>query len=286
MLYTTSGARKTRHLLAVTIVVATAVSSACSGRSGDAGKQQGGTGATTGAPDSGRTGARAVRTTPAVPRLPKKIEDITADEFLEVIKDVDWTGHLVKRQCDGETGCDAAGTKVTWVRHEAAAGANDLAFDTIPANGVVISRMQNIGKFKEGFYQLPGGKSEWYVVLTPAVNARTATAQFVSLDFQGNGTAKLDTMRKRLRVTICEAGRHDSTDAGFKECPVGNSGQANPAPTPFALPTSFNKGAWFTCSLGCCTTEGVRGNSREKVPDSTKTDSATRDSTKRQQRSG
>jgi hypothetical protein len=278
-MHTLSGVWTMPHLLVITVVV-TSISTACSLGSGDGKKQSAGDSATVGTSDRSRPGAGSVRTTRSVPRLPKKVKDITADEFVDVIKDVKWTGHFVRRQCEGEPDCDEAGTKATWVRHEAAEGANDLAFDTIPENGVVISRMQNMGKFKERMYQLPGGGSkEWYVVLTPAVNVRTAVAQFVSLDFQGNGKAKLDTMRKRLMVTICDSGMHDSTDAGFKECGSGVSGQPTPAP-PFALPSSFNRGAWFTCSLGCCTTEGVRGLDSARA-DSARRDSAGRASTNR-----
>ena len=159
-MHTLSGARRTRRVLSMTVTMTAAVLSACGTGSGDAGTKQETAGVKAGAAGSAPPVAGVARATPEVPKLPRKIEDISADEFIDVIKDVAWRGHLVKRECD-EPGCDAAGTRATWVRHEAAAGANDLAFDTISVNGVVVGRMQNIGRFKERFYQLPAGRGEW-----------------------------------------------------------------------------------------------------------------------------
>jgi hypothetical protein len=257
-----------RRLVAVAVAVMGML--ACMG--GDDKKEQ------SSGSDSSRSGAAAARTTAEVPRLPKKLEEMSADEFIEVIKNVDWTGHLEKRDCDDDPGC-ANGNKVTWVRHEAAAGANDLAFDTIPDNGMVVSRFQNIGRFKEAHYQLPAGKGEWYQVLTRGADADHAVAHFVNLHFLGNGTPKLDIMPNTLPVRLCESGKHGTTDAAFKDCP---DRQSSGATSPDAPPPTFNKGAWFTCSLGCCTTDGVRGGSEVKKPDSSATNSTTRTSATKQ----
>jgi hypothetical protein len=259
-----------RRLLAVTVVAAVVGMPACKGADGTKGKP------TAGAADSSRPGGRAGRTTAAVPRLPKKLEQMTAEDFIDVINGVDWTGHLEKRDCDDDQDC-THGNKVTWVRHEAAVGANDLAFDTLPENGMVVARLQNIGRFKEARYQLPAGKGEWYQVLTPGADAQTAIAHLVNLHFQGNGTPKLDINPTPLMVTQCEAGKHDTTDAGFKDCPTP---PRTAATSPDAPPPTFNRGAWFTCSLGCCTTEGVRGLDSARA-DSARRDSAGRASTKR-----
>ena len=120
------------------------------------------------------------------------------------------------------------------------------------------------------------------MVLTRGTVAQHARVQFVSLTFQGNGKPRLDIRPNALDVTICEPGKHDSTDAGFKDCTQGNTGQPTPPAPPFAPPTSFNRGAWFTCSLGCCTTEGVRGLDSLSA-DSVRADSAKRDSSKNRQ---
>lgn len=273
---TSSGVWRMRQLLIATVVGTAMGVLACNGSDDKKGQP------TAGAADSSRPGGAVARTVAAVPRLPKKLEEMSADDFIDVIKDVDWTGHLEKRDCDDDPGC-ANGNKVTWVRHEAAAGANDLAFDTISEYGMVVSRFQNIGRFKEAHYQLPAGKGEWYQVLTRGADADHAIAHFVNLHFLGNGTPRLDVMPTPLTVSLCEPGKHGTTDAAFKDCP---DRQSTGATSPTAPPPTFNKGAWFTCSLGCCTTEGVRGNSGQRSPDSTKSDSAARDSTKKRQRSG
>jgi hypothetical protein len=213
-----------------------------------------------------------------VPVLTAKIEDITADDFLKVVENVTWTGHIVERQCDEADCSTGPGNTSTVVRHEAAAGANDLDVDALPEYGVVVSRMQNLGKRKERFYGLRGGK-EYYVILTRGATNASANLQLVNLDFDGRGRPKLDLMPGKRPVAACDSEHHDAADAGFKECPA----QPSPAP-PFALPTSFNRGAWFTCSLGCCTTGGVRGAGGGRGPDSTRTDSTARDSAGRQQR--
>jgi hypothetical protein len=223
-----------------------------------------------------------------VPVLTAKIEDITPDDFVKVVENVTWTGHIVERQCDAPFGiCSSKpGNRSTVVRHEAAEGANDLDLTTLPENGVVVSRMQNLGKHKEKFYDLPSGKGEWYVILTRGTSGAAATLQLVNLDFDGRGRPELDLKPRKWDVGPCDSEHHDAADAGFKECPP----PTNPATPPFAVPTSFNRGAWFTCSLGCCTTEGVRGGTGRRrghdssATDSTATDSTARDSARRQQR--
>ena len=281
MLYTRSGAWKTRQLQTATVIVTAMVTLACSSSAGDTKSQS--AGATAGATDSSRSDAQVARSTAKVPELPRKIEDISPEDFVKAIENVSWSGHAVERECTGaglEGMCrDTPGHVSTVVRHEAAAGANDVAFGAaLPENGVVISRMQNLRDRREKFYGLRG-KGEWYAILTRGESDDKAILQLVKLDFSPQGKPKLDLMPGAWQVGKCKDGdgHHDTADAGFKDC----NAQAN-AGAPL-VPNSFNRGAWFTCSLGCCTTEGVRGNAGEKGPDSTKTDSTTRDTTKRQQ---
>jgi hypothetical protein len=275
-----SGARTTRLALASAVMAAAVVTSACSTGGGEAKDQRAGAGAT-GAADSNRSRAANAQVAPTVPELTAKIEDITTDEFMKVVDNVSWTGHTEERQCD-ENGCkDTPGTKSTRVRHEAAAGANDLVFARIPANGVVVSRMRNLGKRKEKVYQLESGKGDYYVILTPTGTPDKANLQLVNLDFDRDGKPVLELLPKVWTAGRCESGHHASASAGFKDCPPPK-GTAPTAPTAFP---AFNKGAWFTCSLGCCSTEGVRlGPGRRKGADSTRTDSTARDSTRSQQR--
>ena len=246
-----SGPWTTWHLTNATVFAAAAVISACTSGSDDTKDQKAGTGATTSAADSARPAAAAAQGISRAPVLTAKIEDITPGDFVKVVEGVTWTGHIVERQCD-EAGCSGApGNTSTVVRHEAAAGANDLDVGALPENGVVVSRMQNLGTRKEKFYGLRGGK-EYYVILTPGGTNAPANFQLVNLDFDGRGRPKLDLMPRKRPVNPCDSEHHTAADAGFKECRPPST----PAP-PFALPTSFNRGAWFTCSLGCCTTGGV-----------------------------
>ena len=266
-MYRTSGAWTTRHLLAITVIAAAVVTSACS-KGGDA-NQRAGAGASANAPDSNRSGAGVMRVA-KVPELTAKIEDITPDDFLKVVENVAWTGHIVERQCEGAlSGCSSApGNTSTVVRHEAAAGANDLDIGALPDNGVVVSRMQNLGKRKEKLFDLKSGH-EYYMILTRGATTGSANYQLVNLDFDGRGRPKLDLLPGKHPIGQCDSEKHPAADAGFKECPPPRP--ANPA-SPLVLPTSFNRGAWFTCSLGCCTTDGVRGGTGGR-------DSTTNDST-------
>ncbi len=278
-MYRTSGAWTTRHLLAITVIAAAVVTSACSKGSGDSNDQRAGAGASASAPDSNRSGAGVARVA-KVPELPAKIEDISAADFVKVVDTISWTGHIVERQCEGAlSGCsNAPGNTSTVVRHEAAAGANDLDIGALPDNGVVVSRMQNLGKRKEKLFGLKSG-GEYYMILTRGATAGSANYQLVNLDFDGRGRPKLDLLPGKHPIGPCDSEHHDAASAGFKECPL------QPAPaSPLVLPTSFNRGAWFTCSLGCCTTDGVRGGTgRGEGRDSTTTDSTAPDSTRRQQ---
>jgi hypothetical protein len=275
----TSGARTTRLAFASAVMAAAVVSSACSTGGGDANDQRAGAGATTGAADSNRSRAANAPVAPTVPELTAKIEDITTDEFMKVVDNVSWTGHTEERQCDANGCKDTPGKKSTRVRHEAAAGANDLVFAQIPENGVIVSRMRNLGKHREKVYQLESGKGDYYVILTRGSDADHANLQLANLDFDRDGKPVLELIPKVWTAAPCESGHHPSASAGFKDCP------APPKPTaPTAFP-AFNRGAWFTCAVGCCSTEGVRvGPGRRKGADSTTTDTTARDSTRGQQR--
>jgi hypothetical protein len=256
------------------IVTVAVMASACN--SGGGASDQKAAGAT-----SGAVGSLAARDSDEVPKLPEKIGKITAEQFMNVVDSVAWRGHTVERQCDGVLArCDSTpGHRSTRVRHEAAAGANNLKFGaSLPENGVVVSRMRNLGRHREKLYQLPSGTGEWYAVLTRGTSDVTATLKLVKLDFDQNGRPTLDTTRKPLTVIRCQDGNpnpHPTADAGFKPCDT----KPDTAPL-FALPNSFNRGAWFTCSLGCCTTGAVPPFGG----DSTDVDSAAVDSARMRQR--
>ena len=247
-MHSTSGARTTRIMFNRVVVAAAVVTSACNSDRGGATDRRT-AGATTGAMDS-----TAAQTTAAVPKLPKKIGAITPDEFVIAMKGVSWLGHVVERQCAG-LGCrPTPGGNSTLVLHEAAAGANTLKFGAaLPDEGVVVSRMRNLGNRPENLYKLPRGNSEWYLVLTRGSSDTTARLKLVGLDYDAHANPQLDTSRAAIAIIRCSDGNpnpHQTADAGFKPCDTKTD-------TAFALPTSFNRGAWFTCSLGCCTTGAV-----------------------------
>jgi hypothetical protein len=274
-MHTLSGVKRELHLLAVTLV-APMVMFAC-GSGTDARTDQTSTARDTTAPaDSNRRGAEKAQVTIKVPELIAKIEDITTADFMKVIDSVSWKGSITERQCsDGGCG-EEPGHKSTKVRHEAAAGSNDLVFANIPDNGVVVSRMQNLGKHPEKFYGLLNGKGDYYLILTRTNEPEKANLQIANLDFDRDGNPVLDLLPKIWTVRKCEPGHHDSAGAGFKDCP--------PRDPAAPLVNTFNRGAWFTCSLGCCTTEGVRGGPvRSKRAVSTRSDSSAGDSTTKQQ---
>jgi hypothetical protein len=266
----TSGAWTTRLVVSSVVIVAALRMTACNS-SGDAGDQSGATGSTAGATDSGRAQTTALRVGVAVPRLPEKIETISAEALLAVVDGRTWTGQIVEREC-GEPNCSTApgGPKSTILRNEAVAGVNDLAFDTLPPNGVVVGRMTNLGQHKDALYQLPAHKGDWYVILTRGPTPATATLQLANLDFRGNGKPVKDLMPTSWIVSKCDDGHtgpYPSPNAGFKDC--------TGAPTPGVplVATSFNRGAWFTCSLGCCTTDSGRPGVPPNPGDSIRPDS-------------
>jgi hypothetical protein len=249
-MHSTSGARTKRVMFNTVVVAAAVATSACNSDGGRATDRRT-AGATTGAVDSS-----AAQVTAAVPKLPKKIGAITPDEFVNAIKGVTWLGHVVERRCRG-LGCrPTPGGNSTLVLHEAAAGANNQKFGAgLPDEGVVISRMRNLGNRPESLYNLPRGNTEWYLVLTRSSSDTTARLKLVGLDYDAHANPQLDSSRAAMTIIRCSDGNpnpHPTADAGFKPCDT----KPDTAP-PFALPTSFNRGAWFTCSLGCCTTGAV-----------------------------
>lgn len=237
--------------------------------------------------------------TAEVPQLPDKIERLihTPELFVAVVSGRSWKGRTVARQCE-ESGCGttAEGPHAT-VRHEAIEGANDLDLTKLPENGVVVSRMTIFGTRTERMFGLKANSGEWYLILTPSNKDSVATARLVNLDYDNDGEPKLKLHGGPFEMRRCDDGdsHHGEADAGFKKCdkPTPTNVKGAAAESLLALPTSFNRGAWITCSLGCCTSESgrsvadsVRADSMRKADSVRKADSTRKaDSAKQQPRS-
>jgi len=280
-MYTSSGGLGMRRLVAIAGIAAAMGVFAC-GSGDEAKNQSAGAAAAPRAVDSSRGTASVQATLAEPPKLPTKIGVITPEDFAKAVNGVAWTGHVVPRQCRGALGCrDTPGLTSTLVLHEAAAGANLQKFGPALGDaGVVISRMRNLGNHKERLFNLPKGPWDWYLVLTRLPSDAEAKGQLVKLEYDDRGKPTLETMPDTLRIVKCpdnDPAPNPNSDAGFKEC----FGMVHPASTT-VLPNSFNRGAWFTCSLGCCTTDGVRGGTEERNRDTSRADSTARDSAGKQ----
>jgi len=259
-----------RLALGLTLAGATSMASACSG-----GKENVDTSRTSGAGGSapgtgGQAGSASAR---ALKELPKPMQDLAnaPQEFVDHLEGYAWRGHIVPRKC-AENGCSdsiAIGAKATIVKIEAIEGANELKLDSIPTNGFVIGRLINLGPNREKYFDLPRNSGEWYVVVTKVGITGATRMRLWNLTYNSDGTPKLAQGREfPLQVCHRETIPPTEPDAGFKDCSLPSGADR------FAV-KSFDRGAWFTCSVGCCTSDSGRGG----VPgDSARADSVRADS--------
>jgi hypothetical protein len=197
--------------------------------------------------------------------LPEPVEQIDAARFRTFVSQKVFRGtRVVDRDCaesdcrpDGQGGPEA---RIRIQAIEAIEDAHCVDFVNLPANGVVVGRMSNVGSRQDVRYaELPSSTPPgnpnvvWYMVWVPSADG--AVLRLVRLTERGPDSPKKEMDPRIGRVFECDKHPSDHPDAGFKKC---SPSVAQSAGAPFALPVDRTGTAWLSCAQGCCTAEYSR----------------------------
>lgn len=176
--------------------------------------------------------------------LPKTIDALTPDEFAAFVDELNWTGHYHQRDCEG-TGCSA--TTPARVLLEAIDDAHKVDVTKLPANGVLMARMINVGKVAEAHYKLPAESGEWYFFYYPATDG--PKFDLIRLTFDSQVAPRIYHRAMGASVNGCTPAAEHPTrpraSAGFSQC--------DPKPATWTRDLiAPSKNVWISCSLGCC----------------------------------
>jgi hypothetical protein len=186
--------------------------------------------------------------------LPEPIQTIDAARFREFVSQKRYKGRTVDRDCFGE-GCGPGAS--TRVRIEAIEDAYELDYITLPAKGVVVGRMRNVGAHRDVKYDgLPANDQNtmWYLLWTRAPGGR-AFQRFVQLTQRDSGGPVMTVASDSFPVFHCREEHHwKESDAGFTDCRAGVARDS--ART--AEATSRTGTAWLSCAQGRCSADYAR----------------------------
>jgi hypothetical protein len=194
--------------------------------------------------------------------LPDAVERMDAARFRTFVSQKVFRGtRVVDRDC-AESDCrpGGGGGPEARIRIQAIEDAHCVDFINLPANGVVVGRMSNVGSRQDIRYsELPASTPPgnpnvvWYMVWVPS--AEGAVLRLVRLTERGPDSPKKEMDPRIGRVFECDKHPSDHPDAGFKKCAAS---VAQNAGAPFAPPVDRSATAWLSCAQGCCTAEYSR----------------------------
>jgi hypothetical protein len=227
------------------------------------------------------------RSCPAQPMgaLPKSLANITASEFAAKVRslkkcfDVGVPDEHRRLHCV-EEGNKCPGSEYDFPKQHAKMSvfpiddSHQIDPDNLPANGVIIAKIHNLGRTKWKRYLLPEDGNtprNWYLVLTDDNTANEAAKiAIIGLprrNAENSGApARLITLYPDDSFRVCH--KHETTDypeAQFSDCEVSSSAFPSPLRDNDAVralvreyrlfqPRSPRDGVWLRCSLGCCST--------------------------------
>lgn len=136
----------------------------------------------------------------------------------------------------------------TRVRIEAVEDAHTVDYNALPQYGVLMVRLQNLGKHAEDKYGIPP-KETWYVLWggTDAPPVARLVRRMIS---PSRDTTYTVVPGFSQPISDCGDGHHPTAaDADFKACP------RNAADTTQNAVLAASAGVWVSCSQGCCTSD-------------------------------
>lgn len=194
----------------------------------------------------------------------KHIEDYKNDasHFWIFAKGKGWNGWKRQRKCKENAACDndALATKM---HIQAIRDANTVRIKALPANGVVIGRMMNVGAYKDKTTETPGGQTvpDQYYYIIEKVDDVTATLKVAILSFEQRAgrhipTGPLVIKTAKYAYHPCGSDLPSAVAVGdFKNC-LRVAGTATSGPeAEMEKATTADAFAWFSCAEGCCSAQ-------------------------------
>ena len=180
---------------------------------------------------------------PLTGMLPKSVDMLNAAELTAVVAHLKFTGGAERRRlCSGTPECDAGTARTS--AHIEAVDQGPISNANVPAEGVILLRIQNTGQFVERKYGLQPGAVNYLIVL-PRVDS-TTVARWALVEVSGSAKRTL----KKGDLTSCGHGTYPGSPmADFRTCAAAaavHSGTASRVTGDGGDP------AWAACSMGCC----------------------------------
>jgi hypothetical protein len=179
-------------------------------------------------------------------QLNKPFDAMLASELSALGARLGYTGGAERaRMCSGTPECDS-GIARTSARAEAVDQA-PVGASNMPTDGVVISRVQNTGKFTERRYGLaPGAVS--YLIALPSTNTSTE-GRWMLVETTG-GTKKVLASGV---IASCGHGTPGKPQADFRSCAsAGAAHQKGMTSNSASFHTGDSDPLWVECAPGCC----------------------------------
>jgi hypothetical protein len=180
-------------------------------------------------------------------QLNKPLSSISAADLADLVGRLGFTGGTERdRLCVDTPECDAGTARTS--AHVEAVDQPLIAPNTIPANGVVVTRVANTGKFTERRYGLTAG-SIAYLIAHPSEDS-TAVGAWSLVQIVGNSTHVLASGL----ILACSHGIYSGKpQADFRTCASASDAHGKGMKINSA---SFHTGdddpIWAECSTGCC----------------------------------
>jgi hypothetical protein len=169
------------------------------------------------------------------------------DSFAMFVDSLKWTGHYYDRDC--KSNC---GGKKAKLLLEAISDAHLVDVDNLPANGVLMARMINVGTKTEKTYDIPEESGEWFwFFYGPKTDRRFDLVQLI-FDASGEPHVYPRGLGAFAKIGGCtppdDHPQRRRASAGFTGCDKKpDTWERNLFAT--------NKNVWVSCSLGCCSSE-------------------------------
>jgi len=182
----------------------------------------------------------------------KPLSEYTGSEFLALTRRTRFGAGVTRtRPCREAIGCDGTNpSRSTTVRVDAALRTAPIDLAAVPAEGVIVARMVNLGSATESMYRLRASrKLEYYVIATPGTGG-AANVRFEELD---TSTKTVRTIGVGFLTSCAHPTRKAAgIQADFKSC--ADAHNLLPASRADAEGGLLDP-VWVGCGPGCCVAE-------------------------------
>ena len=169
-----------------------------------------------------------------------------------------WYGWDRKRKCIDHPDC-ANGAALGWMRIQAIEDAHTYPLSGLPATGLVIGRMSNVGLYTDATMHVPKAQNYWdeYYFVLKNNGSKTSAELWIALLSHDQKTGlpnkKMTIVKAANDFRPCagHVARPLKPEGDFRDCSPhpATGAQGSKRAGRLASETEF---AWFTCVDGCC----------------------------------